>query len=157
MLRILTRPDRTVDATLTRSSMLLRSADHRSRHASHVSDRLREMWQRGDLCDVGIITAGNVTFHAHSVVLAAGATVFYECLKQSVVASGRFVLDMAMFDAAEIRAVLNFLYGVPPESVAEWGALRGLAVSLGLTAWDGEEEDVDVGEEPQPQIIVNGR
>jgi len=94
-------------------------------HTGTLTQGLRELWDKSELCDVELI-AGGQTFFAHRPVLAAASPSFHECLMQlSSVPDGSekktLVLKLGDITHPEaVQAMLECIYGPPVGSAQSY-------------------------------------
>ena len=103
---------------------------------SHISKDLLLMRQRNVLCDVTLmssnISCDSVLINAHSVILAASSSFFYNLFVLNGPLIPQQTYQITDIDAKTLEAVVNFLYGVIPEDLHTLELLRNGATVLGI-------------------------
>jgi hypothetical protein len=88
------------------------------------------LWRAGKLCDVEVLVEGR-TFHAHRVVLAAGADYMAALFDAGMADSARRVIELPDMPASAFEAVLHYLYTGETECSDDCAALLALLQAAG--------------------------
>lgn len=106
-----------------------------------VWEKLYSMRSRDQLCDLSLYSDEGVLFRAHSTVLAASSSVFYNHLVEKNLKENSFIEKSSPTEhrlpgvsADVLNVVLDFIYGIAPESIQDFKLLQKGALKLGISS-----------------------